>query len=95
MEWSGLVIIGGQIGDQWWWPDRPVRWRAWWSTACGRLSRSELNLYSSVHGWRLERWVLGVCRSVMREWWAEIFKSVMSVSACEDCARRVKPLKVK
>ena len=30
--------------------DREVRWRAWWSTACGRLSRSKLNLYSSVHG---------------------------------------------
>ena len=27
----------------------------------------------------LERWVLGVCGSVMREGWAEIFKWVMSV----------------
>ena len=24
VEWSGLVIGGGQIGDQWWWPD----WRS-------------------------------------------------------------------
>ena len=32
-----------------------VRWRAWWSTAYSRLSRSKLNLYSSVHGWWSER----------------------------------------
>ena len=39
VEWSGLVVGGGQIGDRWW---RLVRWRAWWSTAYGWLSRSEL-----------------------------------------------------
>ena len=33
--------------------------------------------------------------STMREGWAEIFKCVMSVSACEDCVRSVKHLKVK
>ena len=33
VEWTGSR----------WRPDRPVRWRAWWSSACGRLSRSELN----------------------------------------------------
>ena len=27
----------------------------------------------------LERWVLGVCGSVMRKGWVEIFKCVMSV----------------
>ena len=47
--------------------------------ACSRLSRSELNLYSSMHGWQSERWVLGVYGSVMREGLAEIFKCVMSV----------------
>ena len=31
----------------------------------------------------------------MREGWAEIFKSVMFVSVCEDCVRSVKHLKVK
>ena len=95
MEWSGLVVGGGQISDQWWRPDRPVHWRDWWSIAYGQLSRSELNLYSSVHSWRSERWALSVCGSVMREGWAEIFKCVMSVSACEDCVRSVKHLKVK
>ena len=56
----------------------------------------ELNLYSSVHGWRSERWVLGVCGSVMREeGWVEIFKCVMFVSACEDCVRSVNYLKVR
>ena len=38
--------------------------------ACSRLSRSELNLYSSMHGWQSERWVLGVYGSVMREGWS-------------------------
>ena len=28
VEWSGLVIGGGQIGDRWWRLDWPVRWRA-------------------------------------------------------------------
>ena len=48
MRWSEKIreklIVGYKEND------REVRWRAWWSTACGRLSRSELNLYSSVHG---------------------------------------------
>ena len=39
VEWNGLVVGGGQIRDRWWWP---VCWRAWWSIACSRLSRSEL-----------------------------------------------------
>lgn len=95
VEWSGLVIGGGQIGDRWWRPVRLGRWRAWWSMACGRLSRLVLNLYSLVHGWRSVRWVLGVCGLVMREGWAEIFKCVMSMSACEDCVRSVNHLKVK
>ena len=69
VEWNGLVVGGSQIGNRWWQPDRLMRWRARWSTACGRLSRSELNLYSSMHGWRSERWVLGVYGSVMREGW--------------------------
>ena len=60
-----------------------------------QLSRSELNLYSSVHGWRSKRWVLGVRGSVMREGWVEIFKCVMFVSVCEDCVRSVNHLKVK
>ena len=38
---------------------------------------------------------MGVCGSVMREGWAEIFECVMSVSVCEDCVRSVKHLKVK
>ena len=87
---GGVEWAGGR-----WRPDRPVRWRAWWSTTYGQLSRSELNLYLSVHGWRSDRWVLGVCGSVRREGWAEIFKCVMSVSTCEDCMRSVKHLKVK
>uniref|UniRef100_A0A7N2MU87 Uncharacterized protein n=1 Tax=Quercus lobata TaxID=97700 RepID=A0A7N2MU87_QUELO len=91
---------GGQIdrfggGVEWvgnrWWPDQLVRWRAWWSTAYDRLSRLELNLYSSVHGWRSERWVLGVSRLVMREGWAEIFKSVMSVSKGGKCTSTSHP----
>ena len=65
-EWSGLVVDGNQIGDRWWRLDQPVWWRARWSIACDQLSRSELNLYSSMHGWWLEMWVLGVCGSVMR-----------------------------
>ena len=77
----GLVVRVGQISDWWWRPNRPVHWRAWWSTACGRLSRLELNLYLSVHGWRSERWVLGVCGSLMREGWAEIFQ-VCDVCEC-------------
>ena len=83
MEAAAARLGGFGGGVEWaggrWRPDRPVHWRDWWSTACSRLSRSELNLYSSMHGWRLERWVLGV--SVMREGWADIFKCVMSVSA--------------
>ena len=31
----------------------------------------------------------------MREGWVEIFKCVMFASACEDCVRSVKHLKVK
>ena len=46
---GGVEWVGGR-----WWPDQPARWRAWWSTACNRLLRSKLNLYSLVHGWRLE-----------------------------------------
>ena len=61
-QWSGLVVDGNQIDDRWWRPDQPV----WWSIACDQLLRSELNLYSSMHGWRSEMWVLGVCGSVMR-----------------------------
>ncbi|KAK9988203.1 hypothetical protein SO802_028442 [Lithocarpus litseifolius] len=34
---GGVEWAGGR-----WRPDRPVRWRALWSMACGRLSRSEL-----------------------------------------------------
>ena len=37
-----------------------------------------------MHGWQSERWVLGVCGSVMREGWAKIFKYVMSVSGGVD-----------
>ena len=79
VKWSGLVVDGDQIGDRWWRPDQPVWWSAWWSTAYDQLSRFELNLYSSMHGWQSERWVLGVFGSVMREGLAEIFKCVMSV----------------
>ena len=72
---------GGQIGWVWGWSGV-----GWWSVAARsanaleslvehglrsiRLSRSELNLYSSVHDWRSEMWVLGVCGSVMREGWS-------------------------
>ena len=73
---GGVEWAGGR-----WRQDQPMRWRAWWSTAYGQLSRSELNLYSLVHGWRSERWVLGVCGLVMREGWAKIFKCVMFVKS--------------
>ena len=73
VEWSGLVVGGGQIGDRWW---RLVRWRAWWSTAYGWLSRSEL-----VSAWlaigKVDRWWMrgglgsgwtGVCGSWVFGW---------------------------
>ena len=78
-----LGWVENEISLEWWRQERDARlrsrWWRHWSMACGRLSRSELNLYSSVHGWRSERWVLGVCGLVMREGWAEIFNCVMSM----------------
>ena len=75
VEWSGLVIGGGQIGDRWWRLDRPVRWRAWWSTDCGQLSRSvsSLGLWAtrsmvrSRGGSNGGGWVVGY-RSVTCSW---------------------------
>ena len=83
VEWSGLVVGGGQI-------DQCVGELGGARPVVGCQDRS-----STVHGWRSERWILGVCGSVMREGWVEIFKCVMSMSACEDCVRSVKHLKVK
>ena len=71
-----LRWVKNEIGLGWWRWERDARlrsrWRWRWSTACDRLLRSKFNLYSSVHGWRSERWVLGVCESVIREGWAEM-----------------------
>ena len=72
----GLGWVENETSLGWWRRERNARlwsrWRRCWSTACGWLSRSELNLYLSVHGWRSERWVLGVCGSVMKEGWAKM-----------------------
>ena len=71
------IFSGGDKISLGWWrreQDARLRSRWWqcWSTAYGRLSRSELNPYLSVHGLWSVRWILGVYGSVMREGWAEI-----------------------